>query len=131
MLGPIRWFMWAMCRLLLWLRYWVTVRGRAEAKRRPGPYLILPNHPAFIDPPNVLVRLWPAFKMRPMFLETNFQNPLLAPFSWLLRGIKVPDTDKPGAEVRQRAEDAVTAAAAALKAGENVIVWPSGRLSRD
>src|SRR3954469_11722530 len=117
MLGPVRWLVWALVRLLLALRYRVTVRGLAEARRRPGPYLILPNHPAFIDPPNLLVRLWPAFRMRPMLLETNFESPLLAPFAWLVRGIQVPDTDKPGAEVRQRAEEAVTAAAEALRAG--------------
>src|SRR5437016_5473937 len=131
MLWLIRWVMWVPLRVLLWLRYWATVRGKAEVLKKPGPYLILPNHPAYIDPPNLLVCLWPAFKMRPMFLETNFRNPLLAPFAWLLRGIRVPDTDKPGAEVRQKAEEAVTAAADALRAGENVIVWPSGRLMRD
>ena len=53
---------------------------------KPGPYLILPNHPAYIDPPNVLAHLWPTFRMRPMLLETNFENPFLAPFAWLLRG---------------------------------------------
>ena len=131
MLGPIRWVVWAVCRVLLTLRYWVTVRGLAEAKCRPGPYLILPNHPAFIDPPNLLVRLWPAFRMRPMFLETNFESPILAPFAWLLRGIRVPDTERASAEARVRAEGAVQAAIDILKAGENVIVWPSGRLLRD
>src|SRR4051794_6413018 len=131
MLGPVRWFVWALCRLLLTLRYRVTIRGVAEARRRPGPYLILPNHPAYIDPPNVLVRLWPAFRMRPMLLETNFESPVLAPFAWLLRAIRVPDTERASAEARARAEGAVQAAIDALKAGDNVIVWPSGRLQRD
>jgi long-chain-fatty-acid--[acyl-carrier-protein] ligase len=131
MLWLIRWVLWVPFRVLLWLRYWVTIRGRREVFAHPGPYLILPNHPAFVDPPNLIVRLWPAFQMRPMLLETNFENPLLAPIMYLVRGIRVPDTDRPGAEVRQRAEEAVAAAAEALRAGENVIVWPSGRLMRD
>lgn len=131
MLGPIRWALWLPIRVLLWLRYWVTVRGKADVLRRPGPYLILPNHPAYIDPPNLLVRLWPAFRMRPMLLETNFENPALAPFAWLMNGIRVPDTDRASTEARQRAQGAVQAAIDALKAGENVIVWPSGRLQRD
>ena len=130
MLGPIRWVVWAVVRVLL-TRYRVAVRGLAEARRRPGPYLILPNHPGFIDPPNLLVCLWPAFRMRPMLLETNFENPVLAPFAWLLRGIRVPDTERASAEARDRAEGAVRAAIDALKAGENVIVPPSGRLMRD
>ena len=131
MLSLIRWCLWLPLRILLSLRYWITIRGKAEVFQRPGPYLILPNHPGYIDPPNLLVRLWPAFRMRPMLLETNFQNPLLAPFMWLIRGIRVPDTDRASAEARTRAEGAVQAAINALKAGENVIVWPSGRLQRD
>ena len=94
MLWPVRWIVWAMARLLLVLRYWVTVRGKNDVLRRPGPYLILPNHPAFIDPPNVMIRLWPTFRFRPMLLETNFESPVLAPFAWLLRGIRVPDTER-------------------------------------
>src|SRR4051812_48454683 len=131
MLAPLRWLVWAVVRLLLALPSRVAVRGLAETRRRPGPYLILPNHPAFIDPPNLLVRLWPAFRMRPMLLETNFESPLLAPFAWLVRGIQVPDTDRASAEARARAQQAVQAAIDVLKAGENVVVWPSGRLMRD
>ncbi|HJZ58187.1 MAG TPA: phosphopantetheine-binding protein, partial [Gemmataceae bacterium] len=131
MLWPIRWVIWAILRVLLSLRYRVKVVGLDEVRKRPGPYLILPNHPAYADPPNLLVHLWPAFQMRPMLLETNFRNPLLAPFSWLLRAIKVPDVTAASAEARQRAEAAVAAAIDALKAGENVILWPSGRLQRD
>ena len=131
LLQPIRWLAWATVRVLLALRYRLTLTGRDEAAKRPGPFLILPNHPAYADPPNILVRFWPHFRMRPMFLETNFQSPLLAPFAWLLRGIKVPDTDRASAEARQRAEAAVQAVIDTLKAGENVIIWPSGRLERD
>ncbi|MDB5308910.1 MAG: hypothetical protein JWO38_3112 [Gemmataceae bacterium] len=131
MLGPVRWVVWAIIRVILSLRYQLTVTGKDDVFKHPGPYLILPNHPAYADPPNLLARLWPAFRMRPMFLETNFQNPVLAPFAWLLRGIRVPDTDRASAEVRLRAEAAVGAVVDALKAGENVIIWPSGRLERD
>lgn len=131
MLWPIRWALWAACRVLLALRYRLTLSGVDEVFRHPGPYLILPNHPALMDPPNLLVRLWPRFQMRPMLLETNFRNPVLAPIMSLARGIKVPDTDTASAEARQKAEEAVGAVADALRAGENVILWPSGRLQRD
>ncbi len=127
----IRWPVWAILRILLSLRYWLTIQGKAEVLKRPGPYLILPNHPAYIEPPNLLVRLWPTFGMRPMLLETNFQSPVLAPFVKLVNAIRVPDTDIASAEVRTRAENAVQEAAAALKAGQNVIIWASGRLQRD
>jgi hypothetical protein len=41
-----------------------------------------------------------------MLLETNFQNPFLAPFGWLLNAITVPDLDPASAEARRRAEGA-------------------------
>src|SRR5580704_8640190 len=85
MLWPIRWAMWAFLRVLLSLRYKIRVVGKPEVFKKPGPYLILPNHPALVDPPNLIVHLWPIFLMRPMLLETNFRNPLLAPFAWRLR----------------------------------------------
>jgi long-chain-fatty-acid--[acyl-carrier-protein] ligase len=127
----MRWAMWALLRFLLSLRYRVKVVGKPEVFQKPGPYLIMPNHPAFVDPPNLIVHLWPAFQMRPLLLETNFKNPILGVFAWLLRAIKVPDIVRATAENRDRAEAAVGEVIAALKAGENVILWPSGRLSRD
>jgi acyl-CoA synthetase (AMP-forming)/AMP-acid ligase II/1-acyl-sn-glycerol-3-phosphate acyltransferase/acyl carrier protein len=120
-----------LARFLLGLRYRVHVEGTAEALRRPGPYLILPSHPAYSDPPNVIAHLWRTFHMRPMLLETNFQSILLKPLAWLLRAIKVPETEKSSAEARQRAEGAVQEVIDALKAGDNVVLWPSGTLSRD
>lgn len=121
---------WAFLRFLAWLRYRIVLKGARAAAARPGPFLIMPNHPAFADPVCVLTALWPRFDMRPMFLETNFTNPVLRPFVILLRGIRVPDTEKTGAETRQRAEAAVQNAVEALKKGDNVILWPSGRLER-
>lgn len=131
MLWPVRWAAWAVLRFLLSLRYKLTLVGTEEVLKRPGPYLIMPNHLAYADPPNLLVRLWPIFKMRPLLLETNFQNPLFAPLAFLLRGIKMPDIVKASAEDKRRAEEAVGEVIASLRAGENVILWPSGRLTRD
>ncbi len=131
MLWPVRWLAWAVLRLLLSLRYKLRIVGAEDVRKRPGPYLIMPNHPAFTDPPNLLVRLWPIFKMRPLLLETNFQSPLFAPLAWMLRGIKMPDIVKASVEDKRRAEAAVGEVIAALRAGENVILWPSGRLTRD
>ena len=110
MLDPVRWVVCFLGRLVLGLRYWFTVSGLPDAGRHPGPYLVLPNHPAYAEPPNVLARLWPWFKPRPMLMETNFQNPFTAPFGWLFRAIHVPDTEKTSAEVRDRAAGAVQTA---------------------
>jgi long-chain-fatty-acid--[acyl-carrier-protein] ligase len=131
LLWPFRWAMWALLRVLFSLRYKVRVVGKGEVFGKPGPYLIMPNHPAFVDPPLLVTALWPAFRMRPLLLETNFQNPVMWPFAFLLRGIRMPEISKASAESRARAEAAVAEVVAALKNGESVILWPSGRLSRD
>src|ERR671923_2053907 len=102
MLWPIRWLVWAIMGAVMACRYKVRVVGKPEVFAKPGPYLILPNHPALADPPNLITHLWPAFKMRPLLLETNFQNPVLAPFGWFLRAIRMPDIVKASAEDRQR-----------------------------
>ena len=130
LLRLLQWAVWAPSRLVLALRYSVRVRGLGGVRGRPGPYLVLPNHPAYADPPNVFAALWPTFRPRPMVLETNFQNPVLGPIAWLLRAIRVPGTAVASADARQRAQEAVGTVIEALKAGDNVILWPSGTLSR-
>ena len=127
----IQWATWLFGRVVTSLRYRVTVVGQERVLAVPGPYLLLPNHPGFADPPNILARLWPAFKMRPMLLETNFRAPGLKQLGAILRAIKVPDVDAGSGSARQEVEAAVAAAVASLKAGDNVILWPSGRVMRD
>jgi len=131
LMQPVRWVMWAVFRFLFSLRYKVKLHGKSEVLTKPGPYLILPNHPAFVDPLLVLVKLWPSFQMRPLLLETNFNNPVMAPIGYGLRAIRMPEISRASAAERQRAEQAVGEIVSALKRGENIILWPSGRLSRD
>jgi long-chain-fatty-acid--[acyl-carrier-protein] ligase len=131
LLRLLQWCAWLAAKFLLVGRYRVKVVGLDEVRRQPGPYLILPNHPAFLDPPLLMAELWPVFHFRPMLLETNFQSPALAPLVPILRAIKVPDVVNASAEARQRAEAAVADAIEALKKGESIGLWPSGRIMRD
>ncbi len=131
MLAPIRYVVWWLSGLVLSLRYRLQVTGLEEARRRPGPYLVFPNHPGYTDPPNVFRALWGKFRMRPVLLETNFQNPVLAPFGWILRAIPVPETDRASVDAKRRAEAAVEVVIAALRAGDSVAMWPAGTMSQD
>ena len=131
MMQPFRWIFWFLTWFTFSLRYWVTLRGKKEVFQHPGPYLILPNHPSYSDPPNLISQLWHLFQMRPVLLETNFKNPLLKVVAFLQRAINLPDIGKASAEARQKAESAVERVANALRAGDNVILWPSGHLTRD
>jgi acyl-CoA synthetase (AMP-forming)/AMP-acid ligase II/1-acyl-sn-glycerol-3-phosphate acyltransferase/acyl carrier protein len=131
MLRIAQWIVCTLSRWLMQLRYSVRTEGLEAALKRPGPYLILPSHPAYMDPPNVIVHLLGVFRMRPMLLETNFENPLLKPFAWLLGAINVPELERASAEARDRAQAAVMTVTEALRAGDNVVLWPTGTLSRD
>ena len=131
MLTAVRYAVWLVARLAFAVRYRVAVLGARDVPRGAGPLLFLPNHPAFADPPLVILSLWPRFRVRPVVLETNFQNPVLGPLGRLLRVIRVPDLSSASAEAKSRAVGALAEAVAVLKGGENVIVWPSGHLSRD
>jgi long-chain-fatty-acid--[acyl-carrier-protein] ligase len=127
----INWAGWLLGRFVLSLRYKVTVKGKAEVKAKPGPYLLLPNHVGFTDPPNVYVHLWPAFNCRPVANEINFGDPFLGTIAAIMRTIKVPDMEKASADAAKRAADAANRIADALRKGDNVLLWPSGRLTRD
>ena len=127
----LRWIVWAYGKLIFWMRYRVTVVGKQEVFAKPGPYLILPNHPAYSDPPNLCLQLWPAFQFRPLALETNFKSPMLKPLGWMADAIQIPDLDKASGEARDRMRAAIESIAAILRSGKNVLIWPSGRLMRD
>src|SRR5215207_5266523 len=111
----LRFLLWLFARFVLSLRYRVRIHGGEKLKQLKGPTLILPNHPAFVDPPIVLTHLLRTIRLRPLLFETNFRNPLLYPLMYLLDAIRIPDTDQASAEARARAEEAVQKVIAALK----------------
>lgn len=130
MLGFFRYLLLLIGRAALSLRYRVRINGLAEIKKLKGPVLILPNHPAYADPPIVLSYLDPALRPRPLLFEGNFQGAVMGLMMRLLEAVRVPDTDQISAEGRERALQAIEEVKAALRAGRNVILWPSGRLQR-
>jgi long-chain-fatty-acid--[acyl-carrier-protein] ligase len=130
MLTAIRYTVWALARLVLALRYRLTVRGLDQVRGLRGPTLVLPNHPGMIDPPLVTTALWPALKPRPMVYEGNFRNPVLAPVAKLLNAVPVPDLEHASTSARAQAEEAVRRIVEGLRKGENFILWPAGRLQR-
>src|SRR5207247_4277629 len=65
-----------------------------------------------------------------LLFEGNFDNPFLYPLMRILNALRVPDLDQTSAEARARTAEAIQGIITALEAGENVILWPAGRLSR-
>lgn len=126
-----RYALWLLFRFLSWLRYRVRVEGLEKLEGHEGPFLILPNHPAFIDPLLVITLLWPRMKPRPMLLEANFRSIFLRPIMSLLDAIRVPSMESYSTEAQQRARAAVDEVVAGLNEGHNHIMWPSGRAQRN
>ena len=57
---------WWLIRKLAWLRYRVDVIGLEKLRDLHGPTLVMPNHPAYIDPPLLLSHLRLHAPIRPV-----------------------------------------------------------------
>jgi long-chain-fatty-acid--[acyl-carrier-protein] ligase len=131
MLVPLRYLLWAITRLFASLRYRIRVRGMEQIRDLKGPVLVLPNHPALVDPLLVLNVIWPTLKPRPMVYEGNFKNPFMKLLMKLLNAVRVPYLEQASAKARSRAQEAVGVVIEGLRSGANHILWPAGHLQHD
>lgn len=114
---------------LLSLRYRIQVTGLETITDRAG-ILIIPNHPAEIDPAIVSIYLWDQLKPHPVVLETMYNLPILNPLMKKIRAIPMPDMEfDSGPYKRKRIGRALHDIVTRLQHGENVLIYPSGRLS--
>jgi long-chain-fatty-acid--[acyl-carrier-protein] ligase len=121
----LQWFLWCLATVILPLRYRVRITG-LDKLRGIKRALVLPNHPAYVDPPMILKIFWPALRIRPMLLGQMFQNPLLFWMPKLLDAVQMPDLEQHSEEARRRAEMGIETIIAGLKAGRNHVLWPAG-----
>ena len=118
-------------RSFLWLRYRVRVEGaEAIAARGRRGILFLPNHPAMIDPVILVTSLWLWFQPRPLADESQVNRPGLRWLTRRVRALPIPDVRSEGPQVRAAAAEAIERCAAALAAGDNIVLYPSGHLYR-
>lgn len=123
-------------RGLLALRYTVTEQGleaiAPAVKRRidggPG-LLVLPNHPALIDPVVVYSRL-AGIAPRPLADERQMSGPLQRIAGRIVGAVTIPDSAGAGRKDMARVLDGIRAVTEALKQGYNVLLYPSGRVYR-
>src|SRR5437763_105009 len=126
----LQYALWLVARVTLALRYRVRVNGLEKVRGLKGPTLVVPNHPALIDPPLVITHLWPALHPRPLVFEGNFASPALKPAATLLGAVQIPDLEQASGEARERIQRAIDAVIAGLRRGENFLLWPAGRIER-
>ena len=98
----------------------------------PHTYLVLPNHPAMVDPMLVSVAFWKT-PLKPLSDESFFHTGIVAP--WVLKtlgAVPVPDLRKhrsaKGATIARGLGDIVKST---LEDGGNVIFYPSGHIQTE
>ena len=117
-------------RSLLWLRYRVEVTGLKEiAKRGRTGVLFLPTHPAMIDPIMVMAWLFRLFKARALADSDQIDRFFIR---WLAKRagvLAITDIAKAGGTANG-AKEAIDQCIDALRNGDNLILYPGGRLKR-
>jgi long-chain-fatty-acid--[acyl-carrier-protein] ligase len=120
-----------LARFLLWLRYDIKVTGLDKiAEKGTAHIAFLPNHPALIDPVMVNLYLRNKFKPRSFADQDQVDRFFIRYFSkrWGVR--TVPSLAVYGPSARKQLESVLTDSIEGLKGGENLLLWPAGRLYR-
>ncbi len=115
---------------LLRLRYRIRFTGLAAIQDNGRPILFLPNHQALIDPVIVMNGLYPRFAPRPMADENQVSHLLLRPMVKKLNTIVIPDLATSGRAGKQQVFAGIQEIVNGLNDGDNVLMYPSGRLCR-
>lgn len=119
-------------RYLLGLRYRVKVYGAEEIKPASDGKgtLFLANHPALIDPIICLSQFIGRFKIRVLARADEIDIPIIRNLAHWLNVIELPNISKEGEQAKEGVETALKEILDALAAGENVWLYPSGRIYR-
>ncbi|MDR0465787.1 MAG: AMP-binding protein, partial [Deltaproteobacteria bacterium] len=118
-------------RLCAGLRYKVATYGleRIAAPDKNSPILFLPNHPALIDPILVYSQLADA-RPRPLADEHQMGGVLGGLAADIVRAVRIPDLRKDGFKARHALEAGMNAVSDALRNGDSILLYPSGRIYR-
>ncbi len=118
-------------RFLLWLRYRIRLVGldAIEAKGKTG-IVFLPNHPALMDPIIVYTYLQKRFSPHGFGDVDQVERPLIGFFArrWGVR--TVPSIEKYGPSARTEIGKVLDETIKGLNQGENLLLWPAGRVYR-
>jgi len=115
---------------LLSLRYRVKALGLENIPASSAPLLFLPNHPALIDS-GIVYSLLAGFRPRPLADERQIKRaPLGRVAAKVVRAVLIPDPEKVGTQARHGLEGGLKEIEETLKGGENVLLYPSGKIYR-
>lgn len=124
-----RWF-WSVCRVVFRLRYRIELKGAGALKDLRGPVLVLPNHPAYIDPALLTSQLRLHHPLRPLVFSASFRAPLLRPLFAIMHAIEVPDLSQHSHAARQQGFQLIDEITRRIDNGECLLIYPAGRIQR-
>ena len=90
MLPLLRVLFWWLARHASHVRYRVRVVGEDKLREICGPTLVMPNHPAYIDPPLVMAHLRLRGGLRPVVVEEMYRLPVVHALMRLANALEVP-----------------------------------------
>lgn len=121
---------WATCRILLSFRYRTKVIGAEKLRELEGPTLVIPNHPAYIDPPLVSSHIRLHKPLRPLVFSGSYRMLLLKPLMHMVDAFEVPDMSQHSRDAQAKALEMIDSVVERLHAGDCMLIYPSGRLQR-
>jgi acyl-CoA synthetase (AMP-forming)/AMP-acid ligase II/acyl carrier protein/1-acyl-sn-glycerol-3-phosphate acyltransferase len=120
------------CKLVLSLRYRIRLIGldKISAKGKTG-IVFLPNHPALIDPIIMFTYLHGKFAPKGFGDQDQVNRPVIRFFArrWGIR--TVPSIATYGPSAKAEIEKVLDETIEGLKQGENLALWPAGRVYHD
>ncbi|MFI4876705.1 MAG: AMP-binding protein, partial [Blastopirellula sp. JB062] len=128
--GLLQKIMWALLRFCLRFRYRTEVRGLDRLRDLKGPVLVLPNHPAYVDPPLVLSHLRFGRSLRPLVFADTYRSLIFYPFCQAIDAFEVPNLKSHSRDAHRQTTAMIDRVVAGVEAGNDFLIYPSGRLKR-
>lgn len=118
-------------KAIIWMRYRVRITGldNVESKGKKG-ILFLPNHPALIEPIILASYLYPKFRVRALADESQAERFFIRYLSRRINVLTIPDLTESGSKSTGKVREVIDQCVEALKNGDNLILYPAGRIYR-
>lgn len=117
-------------RRLLHRRYKVEVQGLEKLESLQGPVLVLPNHPAYVDPVIVLSHLRFGKSLRPLVFADTYRSWTFYPLMKVIDAYEVPNLLTHSRGAHQKTTQLIDRVAEGIHDGQSFLLYPSGRLQR-
>ncbi|MBF0197485.1 MAG: MFS transporter [Planctomycetes bacterium] len=127
--GPVCNVMVVLMKAALALRYRIRYIGGRPLQAKGQ--LVIPNHPAEMDPVIISLMLWKTHKLRPVIDESFYHLPVVNSVMKLIGAFPMPDLSQGfGSSSMRRLEKTLQDISEALEQGDNVLFYPAGKLAR-